>query len=89
MRNVVHRDLALRNVLIKEEEGRMVAKVSDFGLSRKVENIYEVKEESKLPVKWTAVEVFRFSEFSTKSDVWSYGIVLWYGDSVVEMLTGV
>uniref|UniRef100_A0A8C3KBM7 Tyrosine-protein kinase n=1 Tax=Calidris pygmaea TaxID=425635 RepID=A0A8C3KBM7_9CHAR len=75
--NYIHRDLAARNVLVGEHN---VYKVADFGLARvfKVENenIYEVRNETKLPVKWTAPEAIRYNKFSIKSDVWSFGILL-------------
>ncbi|NXX68203.1 FRK kinase, partial [Spizella passerina] len=72
--NYIHRDLAARNVLVGEHN---VYKVADFGLAR-VENekIYEARTETKLPVKWTAPEAIRYNRFSIKSDVWSFGILL-------------
>ncbi|NWX90918.1 FRK kinase, partial [Nothoprocta pentlandii] len=75
--NYIHRDLAARNVLVGDHN---VYKVADFGLARvfKVENenIYEPKHETKLPVKWTAPEAIHCNKFSIKSDVWSFGILL-------------
>ncbi|NXG24736.1 FRK kinase, partial [Grallaria varia] len=75
--NYIHRDLAARNVLVGEHS---VYKVADFGLARvfKVENenVYEARTETKLPIKWTAPEAIRYNRFSIKSDVWSFGILL-------------
>jgi serine/threonine protein kinase len=61
------------------ESGRTyVAKVGDFGLSRTVESgYYKLKEQQVIPVKWTAMEALEFAKYSSKSDVWSFGIVLY------------
>ncbi|XP_067052294.1 fibroblast growth factor receptor 2-like isoform X2 [Acropora muricata] len=76
LRKVVHRDLAARNVLVGERE---TCKVTDFGMARDVqkENIYERKTKGRLPVKWTAYESLLYGQYTTKSDVWSYGVVLY------------
>ncbi|XP_053869596.1 megakaryocyte-associated tyrosine-protein kinase isoform X1 [Malaclemys terrapin pileata] len=84
-KKLVHRDLAARNILISEEN---VAKVSDFGLA-KVDP--KGVDDTKLPVKWTAPEALKNNKFSTKSDVWSYGILLWelfsYGRAPYSKMT--
>lgn len=69
--NFVHRDLAARNVLVSEEN---IAKVSDFGLTKEASSSQDT---AKLPIKWTAPEALREKRFSTKSDVWSFGVLLW------------
>ncbi|CAH3158929.1 unnamed protein product, partial [Pocillopora meandrina] len=73
---VIHRDLAARNVLVGEGE---TCKVTDFGMARDVQedNVYERKTRGRLPVKWTAIEALLYGKYSTKSDVWSYGVLLY------------
>eukprot|EP00045_Choanoeca_perplexa_P014921 m.178693 g.178693 ORF g.178693 m.178693 type:complete len:522 (+) comp16842_c0_seq13:2832-4397(+) len=72
---VVHRDLALRNVLIKSPEHVMLA---DFGLSRFVAlttSYYSTNAELELPFRWSAPESLIRSRFSQESDIWSFGVV--------------
>ncbi|AWP04243.1 putative ephrin type-A receptor 4-A-like [Scophthalmus maximus] len=82
----VHRDLAARNILVNSN---LVCKVSDFGLSRVLEDdpeaVYTAREATgtylspggKIPIRWTAPEAIAYRKFTTASDVWSYGIVMW------------
>lgn len=75
----VHRDLAARNILLAENEGDLICKISDFGLSRHFikDERYYTSQGGHIPVKWTSPEALMFKKYSTQSDVWSYGIVLW------------
>ncbi|XP_029133690.1 ephrin type-A receptor 7 isoform X3 [Labrus bergylta] len=95
----VHRDLAARNILVNSN---LVCKVSDFGLSRvidddpeavytttgKMKDIMNViftpatdlrftEQGGKIPVRWTSPEAIQYRKFTSASDVWSYGIVMW------------
>ncbi|XP_071807786.1 proto-oncogene tyrosine-protein kinase Src-like isoform X2 [Asterias amurensis] len=70
----VHRDLAARNILVGELRN---CKVADFGLSRIIEDEYIAKEGAKMPIKWTAPEAINFGKFTIKSDVWSFGILIY------------
>ncbi|KAM7430317.1 hypothetical protein ABFA07_018944 [Porites harrisoni] len=74
-KNLVHRDLAARNVLVGHDNR---VKVSDFGLMRQIyEDVQGSEKSKKLPVKWMAPESLYRSTFTIKSDVWSYGVLLW------------
>lgn len=74
-RNYVHRDLAARNILVGENN---IVKIADFGLARLIkETEYEARAGARFPIKWTAPEAANYSKFSIKSDVWSFGIVLY------------
>ncbi|CAL8321032.1 unnamed protein product [Merluccius merluccius] len=73
----VHRDLAARNILVNSN---LVCKVSDFGLSRVLEDDPEAAYTTrggKIPIRWTAPEAIAYRKFTSSSDAWSYGILLW------------
>ena len=74
--NIVHRDLACRNILIGRNK---LLKISDFGMSRVVmeDEVYINTSHGRLPLRWMAVESIFQREFTIASDVWAYGIVLW------------
>jgi Eph receptor A1 len=82
---IIHRDLAARNVLVCKK-GFYVGKVSDFGLSKNSEVYYQTTNVSipgnqkfllKKLVRWTAPEALTHKKYSSMSDVWSFGVVVW------------
>uniref|UniRef100_A0A672JYF6 receptor protein-tyrosine kinase n=1 Tax=Sinocyclocheilus grahami TaxID=75366 RepID=A0A672JYF6_SINGR len=73
----VHRDLAARNILVNSN---LECKVSDFGLSRVLEDDPEgtyTTSGGKIPIRWTSPEAIAYRKFTSASDVWSFGIVMW------------
>jgi serine/threonine protein kinase len=75
-RNYIHRDLAARNCLVSDNH---LVKVADFGLTRHVkpDEVYTAHVGAKFPIKWTAPEGLAYNKFTSKSDVWSFGVLLW------------
>ena len=74
---IVHRDLAARNILVQDEE---TVKISDFGLARLThpdKDYYIMEPNMNIPVKWYAPECLANNKYSRKSDVWSFGVVMW------------
>lgn len=73
---LVHRDLAARNVLVASGK---VCKVSDFGLTRDVYegDTYFKTSKGRVPIKWMALESLSDHVYTSKSDVWSFGVLLW------------
>ena len=96
-RSIVHRDLAARNILLVSKDA---AKVSDFGMARRVDPATGVyigsdKKDTKWPLKWYPPSVWRHGRFDEKTDVWSFGVAFWeaasggerpYGDSHIDMI---
>ncbi|XP_061732998.1 muscle, skeletal receptor tyrosine-protein kinase [Nerophis ophidion] len=75
-RKFVHRDLATRNCLVGED---MVVKIADFGLSRNIysADYYKANENDAIPIRWMPPESIFYNRYTTESDVWAYGVVLW------------
>ncbi|XP_070564187.1 insulin-like growth factor 1 receptor [Ptychodera flava] len=77
-KQVVHRDIAARNILISFDD---VAKIADFGLSRDVYQKGQYHKHPKqgmlVPIRWMAPESLVTGVYSYKSDIWSYGVLLW------------
>ncbi|XP_071884057.1 high affinity nerve growth factor receptor isoform X1 [Anas platyrhynchos] len=72
----VHRDLATRNCLVGHE---LVVKIGDFGMSRDIysTDYYRVGGRTMLPIRWMPPESILYRKFTTESDIWSFGVVLW------------
>uniref|UniRef100_A0A671NYZ7 non-specific protein-tyrosine kinase n=1 Tax=Sinocyclocheilus anshuiensis TaxID=1608454 RepID=A0A671NYZ7_9TELE len=73
--NMVHRDIAVRNVLVATPES---VKLGDFGLSRYIEDEeYYKASVTRLPIKWMAPESINFRRFTVASDVWMFAVCMW------------
>uniref|UniRef100_A0A5K4FB04 receptor protein-tyrosine kinase n=1 Tax=Schistosoma mansoni TaxID=6183 RepID=A0A5K4FB04_SCHMA len=75
-RGIIHRDLAARNVLVQSKDQ---VQITDFGLAKCLDTTHSEYHASggRMPIKWLAIECIQDRIFSSKSDVWAYGITLW------------
>ncbi|EGT34578.1 hypothetical protein CAEBREN_28668 [Caenorhabditis brenneri] len=76
----VHRDIAARNILLTTKGKNRIAKIADFGMAKEItygSEYYRVHGRAMLPIKWTPPEAFIDGVFTTKADVWSFGILCW------------
>nr|XP_054758504.1 leukocyte tyrosine kinase receptor-like [Lytechinus pictus] len=78
-RRFIHRDIAARNILLTTKEVDRVAKIADFGMARDIyrADYYRKGGQALLPVKWMPPEAFQDGIFTSKTDVWAYGVLLW------------
>ena len=78
------RDLATRNCMVSLDN---VVKVADLGMARDVymTHIYQANSRGPLPIRWMAPESMRDGNFTSQSDVWSYGVVLWEIATLAEL----
>ncbi|CAF0762038.1 unnamed protein product [Rotaria sordida] len=79
-KNIIHRDLALRNILLMS---KTICKISDFGLSRVLEEntYYQIGQNRRLPSIWYPPEVLETPLFHSQIDIWSFGITVWEATS--------
>ncbi|XP_062620819.1 protein sevenless-like isoform X2 [Saccostrea cucullata] len=93
----IHRDIAARNCLISRHESQVVVKIADFGMARDVTMTqYYVKEGTcKVPVRWMSPESMLNGRFSSKTDIWAFGVLMWeiytgaqlpYGDFTIDVV---
>ncbi|XP_062570806.1 uncharacterized protein LOC134232846 [Saccostrea cucullata] len=89
----IHRDIAARNCLLSSLDANKIAKIGDFGFAKDIygTDYYKKCEMTMVPVRWMPEESFKNGKFSSRSDVWAYGVLLWeifaFGQLPYEDLT--
>ena len=75
----IHRDLAARNCLVSSKSTNRVVKIGDFGLAKDLysHEYYRKEGQGLLPVRWMPPESLQEGLFTSKSDVWAFGVTLW------------
>ncbi|XP_073844464.1 anaplastic lymphoma kinase isoform X3 [Musca autumnalis] len=75
----IHRDIAARNCLLSSKGPGRVVKIADFGMARDIyrSDYYRKGGKAMLPIKWMPPEAFLDGIFTSKTDVWSFGVLLW------------
>jgi len=78
-KNIIHRDLALRNLLVGSgtDKSRFTIKISDFGMSKITSEEYYKTQNKSIPIKWCPPEVIEYGKFSVQSDIWAFGVTMW------------
>ncbi|XP_070378441.1 leukocyte tyrosine kinase receptor-like isoform X1 [Dermacentor albipictus] len=78
-KHFIHRDIAARNCLLTTKAPGRVVKIADFGMARDIyrADYYRKGGKAMLPVKWMPPEAFLDGMFTSKTDVWSFGVLLW------------
>lgn len=78
-RRFIHRDIAARNCLLSSKGPGRVVKIADFGMARDIyrQDYYKKGGRAMLPIKWMPPEAFLDGIFTAKTDVWSYGVLMW------------
>ncbi|KAK9299944.1 hypothetical protein QLX08_007170 [Tetragonisca angustula] len=75
----IHRDIAARNCLLTCKGPGRVVKIADFGMAKDIyrSDYYRKGGKAMLPIKWMPPESFLDGIFTTKTDVWAFGVLLW------------
>ncbi|XP_033330553.2 anaplastic lymphoma kinase isoform X2 [Megalopta genalis] len=75
----IHRDIAARNCLLTCKEAGRVVKIADFGMAKDIyrSDYYRKGGKTMLPIRWMPPESFLDGIFTTKTDVWAFGVLLW------------